>query len=301
MQKRLFFPLVFLFIIQWSLQAQRNWEEIAIEPTKITDQVFMLTGSGGNIGVLLGEDGTYIIDDQYAPLSDKILEAIKSLGGDAPTFVLNTHWHGDHTGGNENMAASGATIVAHKNVRERMSTKQDRGNGRTVDPSPESALPVITFEEDLTLYANGEQLLFFHVHEAHTDGDAIVYFTKNNVIHMGDTYFNGRYPYIDLYSGGTVNGIIEAANRVLFLANKDTKIIPGHGALSNKKELTAYRDMIMEVRDRVQQAIDAEMTFEEIQSANLTKNYDDEWTSGFIDGKRIVDIIYTDLTRVEKE
>jgi glyoxylase-like metal-dependent hydrolase (beta-lactamase superfamily II) len=195
------------------------------------------------------------------------------------------------------MAKEGATIVAHENVRKRMSTTQDRGNGRIVDPSPEKALPVITFKDDLTMYANGETLLFFHVHDAHTDGDAIVYFTESNVIHMGDTYFNGRYPYIDLYSGGTTNGIIEAANRVLFLADKDTKIIPGHGALSNKKELSAYRDMIMEVRDRVQLAIDSDLTFEEIQSANLTKDYDDEWTSGFIDGKRIVDIIYTDLTR----
>jgi len=230
-------------------------------------------------------------------LTEKIIAEIRTLSQEPIKVLVNTHWHGDHSGGNKNMAEQGATIIAHENVRERMSTKQDRGGGRMVDPSPKEALPIITFKEDINLHANGEDFVVFHVHQAHTDGDAIIYFPKSNVIHMGDTYFNGRFPFIDLYSGGSINGIIEAANRVLFLADKDTKIIPGHGTLSNKKELTTYRDMLMDVRDRVKQAIKAEMTYEEIKTANLTKDLDDKWGTGFINGERIVDFIYTDLTR----
>lgn len=286
----------FLWLMPVMLSAQ-DWDKIEIEAESVTDNIYMLTGRGGNIGVCIGADGIYIIDDQYGPLSEKILTKIKTLSDKPVKYVLNTHWHGDHTGGNENMNKAGATIVAHKNVRKRMSSKQDRGNGRSVDPSPAAALPVITFNEDLTLHINGEEVLFFHVHHAHTDGDAIVYFPKSNVIHTGDTYFNGRFPFIDLYSGGSINGIIESANQVLFLADKDTKIIPGHGKLSTKEELKTYRDMLMDVRDRVQQAIKADMTYEEIKAANLTKDLDDDWGQNFINGERIVNFIYTDLTR----
>ncbi len=275
----------------------QDWDKIEVKTEQVTENIYMLTGRGGNIGVCIDEDGIYMIDDQYAELSEKILAKIKELSKGELKFLINTHWHGDHSGGNANMTKAGATIIAHKNVRDRMSTKQDRGNGRTVDPSPKEALPVITFEEDLTLHINGEELILIHVHHAHTDGDVIVYFPKSNVVHMGDTFFNGRFPFIDLYSGGSINGIIEAANKVLFLADNDTKIIPGHGPLSNKKELTTYRDMLMDLRDRVKQAISAEMTYEEIKAANLTKDLDDDWGTGFINGERVVDFIYTDLTR----
>lgn len=296
MKKVLLSLAIFISLFYTNTYAQ-DWDKVEIKAEQVSESIYMITGRGGNIGVCIGEDGIYVIDDQYAELSEKILRAIRQLSEEELKILINTHWHGDHSGGNENMAKEGATIIAHKNVRERMSTKQDRGGGRTVDPSPKEALPVITFDEDLTLHVNGEILTIFHVHNAHTDGDAIIYFPKSNVIHMGDTYFNGRFPFIDLYSGGSINGIIEAANRVLFLADKDTKIIPGHGALSNKKELTAYRDMLMDVRDRVKQAIAAQMTYEEIKSANLTKDLDEEWGANFINGERIVDFIYTDLTR----
>ena len=296
--KRILLETVFIFtLLLPGLVSAQDWDKVEIKSEQVAENIFMLTGSGGNVGVFVGEDGVYIIDDQFAELSEKILMAIKKLSDGTVKYVLNTHWHGDHTGGNKNMADQGAVIVAHKNVRERMSTQQDRGNGRMVDPSPERALPVITFEEGLTFHANGEDLLMFHVHQAHTDGDAIVYFPKSNVIHMGDTFFNGRYPFIDLYSGGSINGIIEAANKVLFLADEDTRIIPGHGTLSNKEELTNYRNMLMDVRDRVKRAIKAEMTFEEIKAANLTKDLDDEWGTGWINGEKVVDFIYTDLTR----
>ncbi len=281
----------------------QDWDKISIQSEKVTENIFMLTGRGGNIGVCVGEDGALIIDSQYAQLSDKILAAIDELtmSNKEIKILANTHWHGDHTGGNENISATEAEIVAHENVRKRMSTKQNRGNGRVVDPSSKDALPDITFKEDLTLHINDEDIMLIHVAHAHTDGDAIVYFPKSNVIHMGDTYFNGRFPYIDLYSGGSINGIIEAANKALFLADEDTKIIPGHGTLSNKKELTAYRDMLMDVRDRVKRAIKAKMTYDEIKVSNLTKDLDDEWGTGFINGEKIVDFIYTDLTRVQSE
>lgn len=300
MKKSSLVLFTFLCLSPAFLVAQ-DWDKIEIKSEKVTENIYMLTGRGGNIGVCIGDDGVYVIDDQYAELTEKIITEIKTLSDKDIKILVNTHWHGDHSGGNQNMTKAGATVIAHKNVRERMSTQQNRGGGRIVDPSPKEALPVITFNEDLTLHANGEELMIFHVHKAHTDGDAIIYFPKSNVVHMGDTYFNGRFPFIDLYSGGSINGIIAAANKVLFLADKDTKIIPGHGTLSNKAELTAYRDMLMDVRDRVQQAITAKMTYEEIKSANLTKDLDDEWGTGFINGERIVDFIYTDLTREDKE
>jgi len=289
-----------LMVFNVVVTSAQGWDKIEITSEQVTENIYILTGRGGNIGVCIGADGVYVIDDQYGPLSEKILAEIKKLSDKDIKIVLNTHWHGDHTGGNENMAKQGATIIAHENVRERMSTKQDRGNGRLVDPSPKEALPVITFDENLTLHVNGEDLIAFHVDHAHTDGDVIMYFPKSNVIHMGDTYFKGRFPFIDLYSGGSIDGIISAANKVLSIADKDTKIIPGHGALSNKEELQAYRDMLMEVRDRVKQAIQAEMTFEEIKLANLVKDMDEEWGSGFINGEKIIDFIFTDLTRDEK-
>ncbi len=299
MKKHFYFlSALLVFCLPLNIQAQ-SWDEIEIKTEQVTDKIYMLTGRGGNIGVCLGDDGVLIIDSQYAQLSEKILAAIAKLNIKSKKIkvLANTHWHGDHTGGNKNISETEADIIAHENVRKRMSTKQNRGNGRTVDPSPKEALPTVTFKEDLTIHINDEDVMMIHVDHAHTDGDAIIYFPKSNVIHMGDTFFNGRFPFIDLFSGGTIDGIIEAANKVLFLADNDTKIIPGHGALSNKKELTAYRNMLMDVRDRVKQAISAEMTYDEIKAANLTKDLDDDWGTGFINGEKIVNFIYTDLTR----
>jgi glyoxylase-like metal-dependent hydrolase (beta-lactamase superfamily II) len=239
-----------------------------------------------------------MIDSQYAPLSEKIKAAIAEISDKVVRFVLNTHWHGDHSGGNENMAKSGAIIVAHENVRKRMSKEQFiKAFSKAVPASPEAALPVITFSDDFTTYANGEAILLFHVHNAHTDGDAIVYLPKSNVIHMGDTFFNGIFPFIDMSSGGSIDGVIETANRVLFLCDEETKIIPGHGPLGNKKDLMAYRDMLMTARDRVKQAIKAGMTYEEIKAANLATDLDDDWKSESRDGNGFVDLIYTDLSR----
>jgi len=280
--------------------AQRDFSKVEIEAEKITPSVYMLTGSGGNIGLCVGKDGIFMIDDQYAPLSEKIMTKIASIQEGGVKYLVNTHWHGDHAGGNENFGNAGALIVAHENVRKRLSKDQlMKAFSRTVPAAPEAAWPDITFTKELSFHLNGEDIMMLHVHNAHTDGDAFVYFAQSNVLHMGDTYFKGRYPFIDLSSGGSIDGIIKAANQALFIINEETVIIPGHGTLSNKKELREYRDVLMVVRDRIKKAIKEGKSLDDIKAAKLNSDYDETWGSGFIDPDRIVDIIYTDLTREE--
>ena len=292
--------LIFILISSLSIvyADAQDWDKVEIKTEKITDNIYCLFGRRGNIGVFVGEDGIMMIDDQYAPLSDKISAAIAEISDKPIKYLLNTHWHGDHTGGNENFGNKGAIIIAHNNVRKRLSTDQFiKAFSRNVPAKAETFWPEITFEKDISIHINDEDVLFFHSHNAHTDGDGIVFFTKSNVVHMGDTYFKDRYPYIDLSSGGSVDGMIANANKVLFLSDQNTKIIPGHGAVSNKAELTKYRDMLMTLRDRVKAALEEEKTIEEMKAANLTAGFPEEWNTGFITAERIIDIIYTDLTR----
>ncbi|MFK8101675.1 MAG: MBL fold metallo-hydrolase [Saprospiraceae bacterium] len=278
--------------------AQDRFAKVEITTERINDSLFVLKGAGGNIGLSIGADGVFMIYDQYAPLSEKIEKAIAKLTKDKVKYLINTHWHGDHTGGNENFRAAGAIVFAHENVYKRMSTDQlMKAFGRKVPASPAGALPMISFASDLHFNLNGEAILAFHLHNAHTDGDAAVYFTKSNVIHMGDTYFQNRFPFIDLSSGGSVDGLLKSINQVLFLIDDETVVIPGHGSLSTKKEMTAYRDVIMTVRDRVKMAIAKGMSLEEIQASNPSKEFDETWGSGFIKPAKFVDIIYTDLTK----
>jgi len=285
---------ILLLIFGLNLSAQRN--EVKIIPVKVTDSIYMLKGSGGNIGVFMGNDGVFMIDDQFAPLTPKILKVIDSLANDKVKYLINTHWHGDHTGGNENMAIEGAVILSHENVRKRMNMEQViRGKKR--EASPEEALPVITFTEDISVHFNDENVLVSHVHNAHTDGDAIVFFMNNNVIHMGDTYFAGKYPYIDLNSGGSINGYIEAAEKVSFLANYQTKIIPGHGDLSDKEELLKFKYMLITIKDNVQKEIDEGKTLEEVKkNTKITVDFDDEFGGGFISAERFRETVYKSLT-----
>lgn len=283
-----------LFAIIFNVNAQK--EEIQVEAIKITESVYMLTGQGGNIGLCIGEDGVFMIDDQYAPMSEKILAKVKELTDKPLKFVFNTHWHGDHTGGNENMAKEGAIIVAHKNVLKRKSTDQYiKALKRKIKAAPKGALPTVTFEEDINFHFNDEDIMAKHIHNAHTDGDAFVYFMQSNVIHMGDTYFNGRYPFIDISSGGNINGIIEACNAVLMIADDETKIIPGHGDLSNKAELITYRDMLITMRDRVKTQIKAEKTLEEIKAMKLGKDYNEKYGKNFINPERFIEFVYESL------
>jgi glyoxylase-like metal-dependent hydrolase (beta-lactamase superfamily II) len=274
-----------------------QWDSVKISATQINDSLYMLQGRGGNIGISIGKDGVFMVDDQYAPLTDKIVAKIKELTDQPVKFVFNTHWHGDHSGGNENMDKKGAIIVAHKNVYKRMSTDQFiKAFGRKVKASPKSALPVVTFDKDITFHFNGETIMAFHFHTgAHTDGDAIVYFSNSNVIHMGDTYFNSRYPFIDISSGGTIDGIIKVCDNVLMLADEETVIIPGHGDLSNKKELMEYRAMLMTLRDRVLKQKKAGKTLEEVNVMKLSKDYDEKYGKNFINPDRMIGFIYETL------
>ncbi len=291
--RALFYALILTFALPHFALAQRNFDDVQIEATQVADNIYMLTGSGGNIGVIIGDDDTFIIDDQFAPLTEKIIAAIAELTDNPVKFVLNTHWHGDHTGGNENFGKAGALIVAHDNVRERMSAKQLADAIDNADAS--KALPVVTFAEDVTFHLNGETIHAFHVDEAHTDGDTIIHFKKANVFHMGDTFFSGRFPYIDLDSGGGIDGMISSANKVLSLSNDDTKIIPGHGPLSTPADLKEYRDVMMKVRAKIMFMVTEDKTLEEVIASNPTEGYE-SWGTGFINSERFITIIYNDLS-----
>ena len=269
--------------------------EVTIETTKLSEHVYMMVGQGGNIGVSAGEDGIFIIDDQFARLTPKILDAIRKISDSPVKFLVNTHWHGDHTGGNANMANEGATILAHDNVRKRLEETPNR-DGAT---RAEEALPVITFNDKISIHINGEKVKVFHMAHAHTDGDALLYFTESNVLHTGDTFFNGRYPYIDLDSGGSVDGYINVFKEVLQLIDDQTKIIPGHGPLGNKKEYANYLVMLEELRANVLAELEKGKTEDEVVSnPEVTKKYDDlgfSWR--FITSERVKRIFYKSLKK----
>jgi glyoxylase-like metal-dependent hydrolase (beta-lactamase superfamily II) len=280
-----------------SLSAQQDFSKVEIKPTKLAEGVYMLTGSGGNIGVSVGEDAVFIVDDQYAPLTERIKAAIAAISDKPVRFVLNTHWHGDHTGGNENLGQAGALIVAHENVRKRMSTEQFmRELGNKVPPAPKAALPIVTFNDGVTLHINGDDIHAFHVPPAHTDGDALVHFRKANVIHMGDIFFNGFYPFIDLSSGGSVDGMIAAAEKGLSMADASTKIIPGHGPIGDRKALDAYIQVLRSARDRVKKLVDAGRTADEVVAAKPLAEYDATWGKGFMPPDRFLRILHSDLS-----
>ena len=287
--------VIALVLFALNTYGQSRFDKVEIKATEVADNIFMLEGSGGNIAVIKGVDGVLMIDSQFAPLSDKIKKAIASISESDIKYLLNTHWHGDHTGGNNNFGSEGTIIVAHENVLQRMSTDQVNVN-RTTKASPKAAWPVITFTEDMKVHFNGEDIAMVHIHNAHTDGDALVYFTNANVLHMGDTFFNGRFPYIDLGSGGSVQGLIDAISKAMMIVDDETKIIPGHGSLGTKADLIKYHRVVVAVFEGVKEAIASGKSLEEIKASDITKPYDG-WGSGFISDERFLDIIWTDLNR----
>lgn len=275
---------------------QQDFSQVEITTQKVADGVWMLQGAGGNLGLSAGEDGAFLIDDQFAPLTEKIQAAVAEITDQEIRFVFNTHWHFDHTGGNENFGKAGSLIVAHDNVRERMSVDQVmEAFNRTVPAAPKAALPVVTFAEDVTFHLNGETLHAFHVPPAHTDGDSIVHFQNANVVHMGDVFFNGGYPFIDAGSGGSVDGVIHAVNKVLAMTDADTRFIPGHGPLATRDDLVAYRNMLEDVRARIAALKADGKSVEEAQAAKPTAHLDETWGGGFINADQIVAIVYGTL------
>ncbi len=276
-----------------SLDGQPNMDHVEIRPEEVAENIYVLYGNGGNIGLAVGREFAYLIDDQFGVLTDKILEAVKSITDKPVKAVVNTHWHGDHTGGNENLALSGATVIAHENVRQRLSSFQKRSAGRISQPQPYKALPEITFKDEITIHLDSLKTMWvFHVHNSHTDGDSYIYFPESNVIHMGDNFPNGGYPYIDMNSNGDIDGFITNINRALMLIDDDTKIIPGHGTVTDRQTLVAYRDMLDIIRLRVKKAKTGGSSLEDIQKMSFTAEWDEEFGQGFINGAALIEAIY---------
>jgi glyoxylase-like metal-dependent hydrolase (beta-lactamase superfamily II) len=281
-----------------SAAAQLNAPDVTVRTEKVAEGVFALFGNGGNIGVSVGEDGVFLIDDQFAPLTPAINAALAELSAAPVHFVLNTHWHFDHTGGNENYGKAGALIIAHDNVRARMSVPQAMEFfKRAVPASPPKALPVVTFNDSASLHFNGDEIRAVHVAHAHTDGDAIIRFHRTNVIHAGDTFFNGMYPFIDIDSGGSIAGTLAAVDAMLAMSDAATRIIPGHGPVAGKPELEAYRRMLTDTVTRVRTLKAAGRSVDEIVAAAPNADYDATWATAFINGERYVRMLYALMER----
>ena len=271
---------------------QQDFSKVEIKVEHVAGKVYMLTGSGGNIGVSVGEDGILIVDDQYAPLADKIRAALKGLGEGKLKFVLNTHWHGDHTGGNESFGAD-APILAQTNVRRRMATEQHI-MGETVPASPAKALPVVTYDQSIAIHFNGEEIHVVHYPHGHTDGDSVIGFTGSNVVHMGDDFFNGFFPFVDLASGGSVQGLTENVGEILKKLPPGVKIIPGHGKLSDAEGLKAFHQMLVATTDVVRKEMKAGKSLDDIKKAGLPAEWD-SWGKGFIATPRWLEFVYLSL------
>jgi glyoxylase-like metal-dependent hydrolase (beta-lactamase superfamily II) len=274
-------------------------EEVVIKIDSLSEDVYMLTGEGGNIGIYEGETYLFMIDDQFERISRENMAAIRAISDKPIAFLINTHMHGDHSGGNASFNTEITTLVSHVNARKRIDIQNQQNlMEKKIDSTYyEKMLPEVTFSEDITFHDGDETIMAFHVHNAHTDGDVEIYFLKNNVIHMGDTFFAGRYPYIDLNSGGSIDGYIEALKKVLMLINDETIIIPGHGSPSNKAALQEYLSMLQDIRSRVMAAIDEGKTLEEVKAMEgLTTPYDKVHGEGFITPERIREIYYSSLT-----
>jgi len=271
----------------------QDFSKVEVKTVPVAGSVSMLQGSGGNIAVLVGPEGVLVVDDEFAPLVPKILTAIGRLSSKPVRFVVNTHWHGDHTGGNAILGAEGAVIVAQDNVRKRMSTEQFNAFiKRRSPPSPAIALPIVTFAEGVRFYLDGEDIEVTHIGPGHTDGDSTVWFHKANVIHMGDNFFNGMYPAIDGDAGGSLDGMVTALEGVLGRIDDQTKVIPGHGPLGTKADLKRFHDMLATVRDRVRQAIRDGKTQDQVLAMKPSAEFDAVWGGGFLKPNDFVTLVY---------
>lgn len=273
-------------------------DAVPIKAVAVAPGIHLFIGRGGNVAISSGADGVLLIDDQYASQYDAIVTAIRDVTDAPARFLINTHWHDDHSGGNAAMSDAGAIIFAHDNVRRRLSTDQVLEFFNKERPaSPANALPVVTFTSDITFHFNNDTVHVFHVGNAHTDGDAAVHFRRANVIHTGDVFFNGMYPFIDTGSGGSMIGVIAAAEKILAIADADTKIIPGHGPLSDKRGLSQYHAMLLAVQRSIAQLIVSGATEEQAVLAQPTASFDATWGGGFLNPDRFVRMVYDNIKR----
>ncbi|HVP54297.1 MAG TPA: MBL fold metallo-hydrolase [Candidatus Eisenbacteria bacterium] len=299
--RRIAFVTLLIFAALSAAQNQ-DFSKVQIKVTEVSGNIYMLEGAGGNIAASVGEDGIVIVDDQYAPLADKIAAALKGIGAtDKPVrFVINTHYHGDHTGGNAPFAANGSTVIAQDNVRKRLQTGGKAGIGTAMSmdqpAAPKGGLPIITFDHDVTVHLNGEDIRALHFPAGHTDGDAIVFFPKANVVHMGDDYVTYGYPFIDVISGGSVQGIIDACDKVAAMLPADVKVIPGHGQISTLAEVREYTAMLKGATAAVQAAMNQGKTVEQMKKDKILAPWDAKYSGKFITSDLFIDTLYNSLT-----
>jgi cyclase len=273
---------------------QQDFSKVEVKVQKVAGTVYMLMGSGGNIGVSVGDDGIVIIDDEYAALAPKIVAALNGITDKPIKFIINTHYHGDHTGGNEVFSHTG-TIIAQDNVRKRMQSGTSAG-GRTTPPAPKQALPVVTFNDTATIHVNGEDIRAVHFPHGHTDGDAVIYFPQSNVVHMGDDFFNGHFPFIDTANGGSVKGMIANVDKVLATLPDDVKVIPGHGELSDKAGLRRFVEMLRGTSGAVEKAMKAGRTLDQMKADKILAQWDDWGKDWFVNSDGFTEMIYRDLS-----
>ncbi|MHA6333565.1 MBL fold metallo-hydrolase [Qipengyuania sp. CAU 1752] len=292
MRKSAFFASLSLCVLATAASAQRNFDEVVIRTEQVAPGIAVLFGAGGNIGVSHGDDGTVLIDDQFAPLTEKIEAAIANLGASPVEFLVNTHYHGDHTGGNENFGRKGALIFAQENVRIRL--KDGRGEPNPSTPAPKAALPVVTYDQGLRLNLNGDTVDIAFLGGGHTDGDSVIFWREGNVVHVGDLYLNiPGYPYVDVRSGGNVFNMMNSLDAVIRTIDDETVVIPGHGGLSNKAELDAYRAMIGDAVSRVEKLKTAGKTLDEAIAAKPLADF--QRGEGFIDADSFVTAIWRSI------
>jgi len=272
---------------------ENQTQDVTIKTQKITDRVYMLQGRGGNVGVSAGADGILIVDDDYAQISPKLAEALKALGSDKPRFIFNTHWHGDHTEGNK-FFGKDSLILAHTNVRKRLAV-ESMVLGNKVQPYEKFALPVFTYDQSITIHINDEEIRAVHYPNGHTDGDSVIFFIKANVVHLGDDFFVGRFPFVDLDNGGSVSGLTKNIGDILAKLPADVKIIPGHGALSTREDLRAYHQMLVETTDIIQKGITSGKTLEGLKKDGLPEKYK-SWGTGFIKTDFWIETVYKSLS-----
>jgi cyclase len=304
--RKLMIAALILFPAVTVAQQAPDFSKVEMKVTKVSGNIYMLEGEGGNIAASVGEDGIVIVDDEFAPLADKIQAALKKLGiTDKPVrFVINTHYHGDHTGGNVPFNNAGSTIIAQDNVRKRLETGGVAGNGGSIKmdnkPAEKSALPIITFEHDVTVHLNGEDIRALHFPAGHTDGDSIIFFPKNNVVHMGDDFVRYGFPFIDVAAGGSVQGMIAAMEKATAQLPADVKVIPGHGALSNLEDVRAYTKMLKETSAVVESALKAHKTLDQMKQEKILAPWE-KFSGDFVKTDAFIETLYNSLTNTKGE